>query len=76
MRTLFAVAVAAVTILSPAYLLAAGAMRLPAPQVIVAIPLVIPDSLPNISAHDVLGGCGSHRQFDPQTQKCRGPGNF
>jgi hypothetical protein len=76
MSTLFAVAVAAVTTLSPAYVLAARAMRLPPPHVITAIPLVMPDSLPNISSNDVFGGCGSHRQFDPQTQKCRGPGNF
>jgi hypothetical protein len=76
MRTLFAVAVAAVTVLSPAYVLGAGAMRLPPPHVIAAIPLVMRESLANNSLHDVLGGCGSHRQFDPQTQTCRGPANF
>jgi hypothetical protein len=76
MRKLFAVAVAAVTILSPAYVLGAGAMPLPPPHVTAAIPLVMRDSLPNISLHDVLGGCGSHRQFDRQTQTCRGPTNF
>jgi hypothetical protein len=76
MRTLFAVAVAAVTTLSPAYVLAAGAMRLPPPHVIAAVPLVVPHSLANITAQEALGGCGTHRQRDPETQQCRGPGNF
>jgi hypothetical protein len=76
MRTLFAVIVAVVTVLTPTYVLAAGAMRLPPPHVIAAVPLVVPHSLPNISGRDALGGCGTHRQRDPETQKCRGPGNF
>jgi hypothetical protein len=76
MRALFAVAVAAVTILSPAYALAAGAMRLPPPHVIAAVPRVVPHSLPDVSVRTVLAGCGGHRTFDPRTQKCRGPGDF
>ena len=76
MRTLFAVIVAVVTMLTPTYVLAAGAMRLPPSHVIAAVPLVVPHSLPNISGHEALGGCGTHRQRDPETQKCRGPGNF
>jgi hypothetical protein len=76
MRTLFAVAVISATILAPGCVLAAGAMRLPPTHVIAAIPLVIPRSLPDVSVRTILAGCGGHRQFDPRTQKCRGPGDF
>jgi hypothetical protein len=77
MRTLFAVIVTAATVLIPACGLAKGGyVGLPPVHVIAAVPLVVPQSLPNISAHEALGGCGTHRQRDPETQRCRGPGNF
>jgi len=74
--TLFAVTVITAAIFAPDCVLAAGAMLRPPPHVIAAIPMVVPYSLPDISARTVLAGCGGHRQIDPRTQKCRGPGDF
>jgi hypothetical protein len=75
MRTFCAMVITAM-ILAPGCVLAAGAMRLPPPHVIAAIPVIIPRSLPDVSVRTVLAGCSGHRQFDPRTQKCRGPGDF
>ena len=33
-------------------------------------------SAPNVSADDVLGGCGRGRVRDPQTHVCRGPADI
>jgi hypothetical protein len=77
MRTLFTVAIAILTMVIPVCVWAKGGyVRPPSVHVIAAVPLVVPHSLPSISAHEAFGGCGSHRQRDPETQKCRGPGNF
>ena len=76
-RLVILVALAELTIVAPTLASAKGGYVRPPPvHVIAAVPLVVPHSLPNISAHEVLGGCGSHRQRDPETQRCRGPGNF
>lgn len=32
--------------------------------------------LPNLSPSQFLGGCGSRRYRDPQTQRCRGPADL
>jgi hypothetical protein len=33
-------------------------------------------TLPNVSAHDLVGGCGRGRLRDQQTQGCRGPADI
>jgi hypothetical protein len=38
-----------------------------------AVPSV---ALPNVSAGDLVGGCGRGRVRDPQTHSCRGPADI
>jgi hypothetical protein len=33
-------------------------------------------TMPNVSAIDLVGGCGKGRIRDPQTRGCRGPGDI
>jgi hypothetical protein len=33
-------------------------------------------SVPNVSAGDLVGGCGRGRVRDPQTHQCRGPADI
>jgi hypothetical protein len=33
-------------------------------------------TLPDVSARDLVGGCGRGRVRDPQTHGCRGPADF
>jgi hypothetical protein len=60
---------------------AAGSFQTkPAFQTVVAAGVVAPAapsvSVPNVSAGDMLGGCGRGRVRDPQTHLCRGPADL
>jgi hypothetical protein len=33
-------------------------------------------SMANLSAHDIVGGCGRGRTRDPHTHSCRGPADI
>jgi hypothetical protein len=73
----FAVVLATATVLAPACVSAkSGYVRPPPVHVTAAIPPVMLHSLPHISTHEALGGCGTHRHYNPETQKCRGPADF
>jgi hypothetical protein len=37
-----------------------------------AVPAVVNRALPNISADELLSGCGNHRYRDVTTHQCRG----
>jgi hypothetical protein len=78
MRTrCFAVGVAAMTVLTPACVMAKGGYVRPPPvHVIAAVPLVVPQSIPHISPNEVFARCGAHRHYDVAAQKCRGPADF
>jgi hypothetical protein len=39
-------------------------------------PVVPTVALPNVSAGDLVGGCGRGRIRDPQTHACRGPADI
>jgi len=49
---------------------AKGTFRLQGPWPSVSVANL---SAPNLSAHDVIGGCGRGRTRDPHTHGCRGP---
>jgi hypothetical protein len=41
------------------------------------MPVQLPTvSMPNVSASDLVGGCGRGRVRDPMTHGCRGPADF
>jgi hypothetical protein len=56
---------------------AAGSFRRPEPHVIKAgMPSIPLPSVPNLTAGDLVGGCGRGRVRDPQTHGCRGPADI
>jgi hypothetical protein len=60
---------------------AAGSFQTkPAFRTVVAAGVVAPATptitLPNVSAGDLVGGCGRGRVRDPQTHTCRGPADI
>ena len=78
-RLLFAVVAAAIALVAPTHVLAAGAyIRKPPEKVTASVAPSRPDvSLPTgISPSQILGGCGGRRTRDPQTHKCRGPADI
>jgi hypothetical protein len=79
-RIYFLVSIVALTVASWSNSEAAGSFRTkPAFQTVVtagiapALPAV---ALPNVSAGDLVGGCGRGRIRDPQTHGCRGPADI
>ena len=76
MRAFFAMAVITATILAPGFVLAAGAMRLPPPHVIAAIGVVIPHSLPDVSAQTVRRGMWWPSTIRLANAKVPWPGRF
>jgi hypothetical protein len=71
MRTrCFAVGIAAMTILTPACVMAkSGYVRPPPVHAVAAIPLVVPQSIPHISPDEVFARCGAHRHYDVAAAK-------
>jgi hypothetical protein len=58
---------------------AAGSFQKPEPRVVVTAgvaPSLPSISMPNVTARDLVGGCGRGRVRDPQTQGCRGPADI
>jgi hypothetical protein len=77
--TVLAGVVAAIALVVPTGVLAAGAyMRKPPVKVTASMIPSLPDLSPStgITASQILGGCGGRRTRDPQTHKCRGPADF
>jgi hypothetical protein len=54
---------------------AAGSFQKPEPHPVVraGMPSVSLPSMPDVSASDLVGGCGRGRIRDPHTHSCRGP---
>jgi hypothetical protein len=78
MRFLVVVAIATNVLAIPGYTLAKGGyVRAPEPVPIAAASMV--PKLPKVSIPSpkrLLGGCGRGAIRDPQTHKCRGPGDI
>ena len=58
---------------------AAGSFQKPEPRTVVTAgiaPSLPSISMPNLSAKDLVGGCGKGRVRDPQTHGCRGPADL
>ena len=58
---------------------AAGSFQKPEPRVVVTAgvaPALPGISMPNVSASDLVGGCGRGKFRDPQTHGCRGPADI
>lgn len=79
-RIRFLILVMAFTALTGSNSQAAGSFQTkPAfPNVVMAgMPPLLPTiTLPNVSASDLVGGCGKGRVRDPQTHGCRGPADI
>jgi hypothetical protein len=75
----FAILAAAMTAIASSNCYAAGSFQKPEPRTLVtagvapALPTV---SMPNVTARDLVGGCGRGRVRDPHTQGCRGPADI
>jgi hypothetical protein len=48
----------------------------PFPKEVVTAGIAPTVTVPNISARDLVGGCGRGRIRDPQTHSCRGPADI
>ena len=58
---------------------AAGALRRPEPHAVVAAgfgPSVPGIAVPDLTANDLIGGCGRGRIRDAQTHVCHGPADI
>jgi len=75
---LMAFVVATHVLAIPDYALAKGGyMRPPDPKPVEASIIPHPKlSIPRLSPKHLLGGCGRGAIRDPQTHKCRGPGDI
>jgi hypothetical protein len=74
MRLRLCAGVVTATLLVPTYAIAAGSsMRAPLVSSAAAA-----TPTPEVSPPKELpsSGCGTHRRYDPKTQKCRGPADF
>jgi hypothetical protein len=75
----FAILAFAVTAIASSNCYAGGTFRRPEPRPLVtagvahSLPSV---SMPEITARDLVGGCGRGRVRDPQTHGCRGPADI
>jgi hypothetical protein len=77
MRRLMAVAVATHLLAVSHYALAKGGyVRAPGPVPVVSMMVHKPPKMSIHSPKHLLGGCGRGAIRDPQTHKCRGPGNI
>jgi len=71
-----AAAVTTVIVLTAGDALAVGSMQRP-PVIDLGVTAPISHQLPpHISTSEMLQGCGTHRQYGPETQTCRGPADF
>jgi hypothetical protein len=78
-RIRFLVFVAALTFATWSNSQAAGALRRPEPRPLVIagiVPSLPSTSMPDVSAGDLVGGCGRGRVRDFQARVCRGPGRY
>jgi hypothetical protein len=59
---------------------AVGSFQKPEPHRVLVTAGVAPSlpsiSMPNVTARDLVGGCGRGRVRDPQSHGCRGPGDI
>jgi hypothetical protein len=58
---------------------AIGSFRRPEPRPLVTAgiaPSLPSISMPDVSANDLVGGCGRGRVRDPQSHSCRGPADL
>jgi hypothetical protein len=56
---------------------AAGSFQKPEPHVVKAgLPSIPMPSMPDVTARDLVGGCGRGRIRDPHTRGCRGPADI
>ena len=78
-RLRFLVFVVALTIPTWSSSQAAGALRRPEPRPLVTAgiaPSLPSISMPNLTASDLVGGCGRGRVRDPQSHSCLGPADL
>jgi hypothetical protein len=71
--------VLALTVVATTNSEAAGSFQRPDPRPVVTAgiaPSLPSISMPNLSAKDLVGGCGKGRVRDPETHGCRGPGDI
>jgi hypothetical protein len=55
---------------------AAGSFQKPAAPTVVTAGILPSIRTPDVSARDLVGGCGRGRVRDPQTHGCRGPADI
>lgn len=70
MRRMLYPAAVALIVLAPALACAKAS-----PPKVIAASIVPAPSLPQLSPHEILGGCGKGRVRDAETHRCRGPGD-
>ena len=71
--------VLALTVIATTNSEAVGSFQKPEPRTVVTAgiaPSLPSISMPNLSAKDLVGGCGKGRVRDPQTHGCRGPADL
>ena len=78
-RILFAILLMALTLIASSNSHAAGSFQKPPVREVVTAgvaPALPSISMPNVSASDLVGGCGRGKFRDPQTHGCRGPADI
>jgi hypothetical protein len=78
-RIRFAILIMAFTSTASSNSHAAGSFQKPPIREVVTAgvaPSLPTVTLPNLSAHDLVGGCGKGRVRDQQTHGCRGPADI
>jgi len=55
---------------------AAGSFQRPEPRTLVTAGIAPSISMPNLTANDLVGGCGKGRVRNPQTHRCLGPADI
>jgi hypothetical protein len=75
----FAILALSMTAIASSNCQAAGSFQKPEPRTVVTAGVApsLPNiSMPNVTAYDLVGGCGRGRARDPQTHGCRGPADI
>jgi hypothetical protein len=75
----FSILAFAVTAIASPNCHAAGSFQKSEPRMVVTAgvaPSLPGISMPNVSASDLVGGCGRGKFRDPQTRGCRGPADI
>jgi hypothetical protein len=75
----FAILAFAVTAIASSNCYAVGSFQKPQPRTVVTagVAASLPSvSMPEITARDLVGGCGRGRVRDPQTHGCSGPADI